>query len=217
MKRSQALIAALAVAGLLSGSAALSRSKGKAPTAVELTTDAGTIVIAIRSRQAPASSAAFLAQVRGKRYDGGSFFRTVRPDTERTQPPIQVVQAGVTDSGAPVAEGPIPHEDTARTGLRHIDGAVSLPRGPIGTTSATSFFISVGAHPALDFGGKRNADGQGFAVFGQVICGMDVVRKIHGLPVGGASPAPQMEGQMLAPPVVIRQARITAPRCPSGR
>jgi peptidyl-prolyl cis-trans isomerase A (cyclophilin A) len=207
------LVTIVIAMGALLSSAAVARRPAAPKTAVALETEAGVIVIAIQAKEAPASSGAFLAQVRGGRYDGGSFFRTVRPDTDTSQIPIRVIQGGTRDDGVPLAEAPIAHEDTRRTGLTHVDGAVSLPRAGIGTTTATSFFVSVGAQPALDFGGMRNPDGQGFAVFGKVICGMDVVRAIQSRPTSASSPSPAMQGQILEAPVRILRARITQPRC----
>ncbi len=92
---------------------------------------------------------------------------------------------------------PIPLERTSVTGLTHADGALSMARdGP--DTATSDFFLCVGPQPELDFGGRRNPDGQGFAAFGRVVAGMDVVRKIH------AAPA---DGQALSPPVAILSAR----------
>ena len=106
---------------------------------------------------------------------------------------IEVIQ------GAPSAErerssfAPIAIETTASTGLKHLDGTLSMARaGPNSATSA--FFICIGPQPALDFGGARNADGQGFAAFGQVTAGMDVVRAIQ---------RSSADGQKLTPPIVI--------------
>ena len=76
---------------------------------------------------------------------------------------------------------PIPHETTQQTGLRHADGTLSMARNEPGTASS-EFFICVGDQPELDFGGKRNPDGAGFAAFGKVLAGLDVVRKIHQSP-----------------------------------
>lgn len=207
------LAAGTTAAMLLSTLTAMSRQREPRQPAVELQTEAGVVTIVLHRQKAPASARAFLAQIRGKRYDGGSFFRAVRPDNDKAPYPIEVVQAGIREDGKPVAEARIPHEDTSRTGLRHIDGAVSLPRSAMGTGTATSFFVSIGAHPALDFGGKRNPDGQGFAVFGQVSCGMDVVRRIQALPVSADSPPSPMQGQILARPVKIVRARMVQSRC----
>lgn len=182
-------------------------------TAVRLATDLGDVVIGIFARRAPASSKAFLAEVESGHYDAGVFFRTVRKDNDNSEPNIEVVQAGVSDAAGEMDRDPVAHEDTSRTGLRHVDGAISLPRAAIGTTTAASFFVSIGDQPALDFGGKRNPDGQGFAVFAKVICGMEIVRKIHQLPAAGESPSPVMKGQVLTHPVIIKSARVVDPTC----
>ena len=92
-------------------------------------------------------------------------------------------------------------ERTRDTGLTHVDGAISMARdGP--DTATSDFFVCVGAQPELDFGGKRNPDGQGFAAFGRVVSGMDVIRKIHAAPASG---------QSLAPPVKILGASRATP------
>ena len=165
---------------------------------VRLTTSMGEIDLEVETERAPVSAENFLRCVAEGRYDGGRFHRTVRPDTEvRKDVPIEVIQAGP----APRWEGrdvpPIPLERTSATGLRHVDGAVSMARtGPDSAT--TDFFVCVGAQPSLDFGGARNPDGQGFAVFGRVTRGAEVVRRIQ---------AAKAEGQALTPPVEIVSAR----------
>jgi peptidyl-prolyl cis-trans isomerase A (cyclophilin A) len=96
---------------------------------------------------------------------------------------------------------PIAHEPTNRTGLRHLNGSISIARDAVGTGSAGAFFICIGDQPELDFGGRRNSDGQGFAAFGHVTRGMDVVRKIWSSKTQG--PAGSAEGELLASPVRI--------------
>lgn len=122
----------------------------------------------------------------------------MRPDTEvRKDVPIEVIQAGVAPEREKEDFDPVPLERTRDTGLRHVDGTVSMARAA--PDSATSdFFVCIGDQPSLDFGGARNPDGQGFAAFGRVVRGMDVARAIQ------AAPA---EGQSLAPPIAIRTAR----------
>jgi peptidyl-prolyl cis-trans isomerase A (cyclophilin A) len=102
---------------------------------------------------------------------------------------------------------PIAHETTAATGLSHVDGAVSIARAEPGTGSAGAFFICVGDNPSLDFGGMRNPDQQGFAVFGQVVEGMDVVRAIQQLPADQPTDNEYLKGQLLGEPVKILSAR----------
>jgi len=107
-----------------------------------------------------------------------------------------VIQASANPAREAEAFAPIPLERTRDTGLRHVDGAVSMARmGP--DTATHEFFICVGDQPELDFAGKRNPDGQGFAVFDRVVKGMDIVRKIH------AAPA---RDQTLDPPILIQRA-----------
>jgi len=139
----------------------------------------------------------FLRYVHEGFYADGSFFRTVTMDNQPTnQVKIQVVQAQANPAKEKEFFPPIPIERTRDSGLQHLDGTLSMARdGP--DTAQDSFFICLGDQPELDFGGRRNADGQGFAAFGHVIKGMDVVRKIH------AAPA---EGQRLTPPIRIQRA-----------
>lgn len=179
------------------------RAAAQAPSApstvrVVLETSLGTIEIAVDAAHAPATAANFLRYVDAGLYDGGRFHRTVRPGTEtNTAVPIQIVQASRAQgrTGLP----PIRLERTSTTGLKHVDGAVSMARS--GPDSATSdFFICIGDQPALDDGGARNKDGMGFAVFGRVVRGMDVVRRIQAAPVFPGS-------QTLEPPVPIVRAR----------
>ncbi|MBP9143605.1 MAG: peptidylprolyl isomerase [Thermoanaerobaculia bacterium] len=168
-----------------------------APVVVRLETELGAIDLEIDLVRAPLSAANFLRYVDAGRYDGGRFHRTVRPDTEtRPDVPIAVVQAGVAPLRQTEDFPPVPLERTRDTGLRHLAGTLSMARGT--PDSATSdFFVCLEDSPVLDFGGARNPDGQGFAAFGRVTSGLDVVRKIQ------ASPATD---QSLTPPVAIVRA-----------
>jgi peptidyl-prolyl cis-trans isomerase A (cyclophilin A) len=106
---------------------------------------------------------------------------------------IEVIQAGINPDRAKDEFPPIALERTKETNLAHRDGTISMARdGP--DTATSDFFLCIGDQPELDYGGKRNPDGQGFAVFGRVVRGMDVVKRIQ------AAPA---EGQTLRPPVKI--------------
>ncbi|HET8725253.1 MAG TPA: peptidylprolyl isomerase [Anaeromyxobacteraceae bacterium] len=163
---------------------------------VALRTPLGEIVLEVDVVRAPVSARNFLRYVDARRYDGGAFHRTVttRPDNQ----PRNAVKIDVVQAGAAPGEDfpPIPLERTRDTGLAHVDGAISMARdGP--DTATSDFFVCVGPQPELDHGGRRNPDGQGFAAFGRVVKGMDVVRKIH------AAPA---QGQSLRPPVPILEA-----------
>ena len=160
---------------------------------VVIQTDLGEIEVEVDSIHAPVTSANFLRYVDLGFYRVGRFHRTVRAENQPdNKVKIAVVQAGL-DSLRVKDFPPIPLERTRTTGLKHRDGTISMARdGP--DTATSDFFICVGDQPELDFGGKRNPDGQGFAAFGRVMLGMDVVARIHGAPA---------EGQTLEPPVRI--------------
>lgn len=178
-------------------SVTLRAAEPAAPVRVLLKTERGEIELLLDPTHAPATTANFLRYVDRGFYDGGRFHRTVKPDNQGGTPvKIEVIQAGINPAHLK-EDGPmIALERTRDTGLKHIDGAISMARdGP--DTATSDFFICVGAQPELDFGGKRNADGQGFAVFGKVVRGMDVVRAIQQAPA---------ERQKLTPPVKILKA-----------
>jgi len=195
---------------LASAAAALGSAGAAVPgdiPRVRLAIDAGRIDIDLFVRQAPLSAGDFLKYVDRRCYDGGSFFRVVRPDNDHGTPRIDVVQGGVRADVTPWA--PIAHETTRQTGIRHLEGTISIPRDKVGTGSGSEFFICIGAEPALDFGGRRNPDGQGFTAFGRVTKGMDLVRAIWQMDASGASADPYTAGQMLRQPVrIIRASRV---------
>ena len=179
----------IAGAGLLS----LALSGGATPTMAQtppppnpiplvvIHTDAGDIALGLNIHQAPATVCNFLRYVQAGRYVGGSFFRTVVAGTNANPNPIDVIQAATPAGSDDAGFGPIALERTRDTGLSHRAGVISMARdGPDSATS--SFFIVVEDAPALDFGGGRNPDGQGFAAFGYVAAGMEVVRAIQALP-----------------------------------
>ena len=166
---------------------------------VLLETDAGAIEIEVDAEHAPATSANFLKYVDAGHYTGGRFHRAVRMDNQPNNVVrIEVIQGAANVERRPEFPPPIPLERTSVTGLHHKDGTVSMARsGP--DSGRDEFFICIGDQPSLDFGGARNADGQGFAAFGRVVKGMDVVRRIQ----SGTT-----DGQTLTPPVrIIRAAR----------
>jgi peptidyl-prolyl cis-trans isomerase A (cyclophilin A) len=164
---------------------------------VVLRTALGDIEIELEARRAPITTANFLQYVDAGFYSGGFFHRAVRPDNQPDHRiKIEAVQAGMDPGRAAQAFPPIPLERTTITGVSHRNGTISMARGSP-DTAQHEFFICIGDQPALDFGGKRNPDGQGFAAFGQVVRGMDVVLRIQ------QSPA---EGQTLAPPIRILTA-----------
>ena len=187
-------VAGIVLAGLLAGSHAAAQSDtGVARVVVQ--TELGDIEIEVDSGRAPITAANFLRYVDLKHYDGGTFHRTVKMDNQPdNQIKIEVIQAGVNADRAKEGFPPIALERTNKTGLSHKDGVVSMARGA--PDSATSgFFICINDQPSLDFGGMRNPDGQGFAAFGRVVRGIDVVRRIQR--------APNTEAQRLTPPIKI--------------
>jgi peptidyl-prolyl cis-trans isomerase A (cyclophilin A) len=163
---------------------------------VVIETEKGDIEVELDAAKAPNTVANFLKYVDGGFYDGGRFHRTV---TLKNQPDdkvkIEVIQAGINPKKEKEEFAPIKLERTDKTGLAHKDGTISMARdGP--DTATSDFFICIGDQPELDFGGKRNTDGQGFAAFGRVLKGMEVVKKIQGGPA---------EKQALEPTIKIRK------------
>jgi peptidyl-prolyl cis-trans isomerase A (cyclophilin A) len=165
---------------------------------VRIQTELGDIEVVLEITRAPVTTSNFLKYVEGKFYDGGSFHRTVKPDNQpKNKVKIEVVQAAANPDREKESFPPIPLERTDRTGLKHRDGTLSMARdGP--DTATSDFFICIGDQPSLDYGGKRNPDGQGFAAFGRVVKGMEVVKQIQTAPA---------QEQQLTPPVRILQAR----------
>jgi peptidyl-prolyl cis-trans isomerase A (cyclophilin A) len=199
MRSSLRILCALCVSAVILFSSALAQQPPK-PARVLLETELGQIEIEADLARAPVNAANFLKYVDGGFYNGGVFHRTVtlKPDNQpQNTVKIEVIQAGINPDRKKEELPAIPLERTAKTGLAHKDGTVSMAR--LGPDTATSdFFICIGDQPELDFGGKRNPDGQGFAAFGRVVRGMDLVRKIHQSP---------SEGQRLTPPVRILSAK----------
>jgi peptidyl-prolyl cis-trans isomerase A (cyclophilin A) len=166
----------------------------------QVDTALGAFVIAVDPARAPVTVANYLAYVDAKQLDGGSVYRIVTPANQapETRHKIAVVQWGrhQTDE-QPAPRPPIVHETTQQTGLRHLDGTVSMARIAPGSATA-EFFICVGDQPELDFGGGRNPDGQGFAAFGQVVAGQAVVQALYRQ--GQAE-------QFLKAPIAVRSVR----------
>lgn len=182
----------------------LAQPKGQVAI-VRVETHLGNIDIAVDGEHAPITAANFLKYVDGRFYDGGRFHRATRPDNyvpaPPDRPPFQIVQADINPARAKEKFPPIRLERTTETGLTHTLGTISMPRGENADSATSGFVICLDARtPSLDFGSQRYPDGQGFAAFGRVVKGMDVVRRIHQQPV---------KGQSLDPPVTItRMYRI---------
>ena len=157
-------------------------------------TEMGEITLELYPDKAPVTAENFLTYVEENRFEGAVFYRIVRSDNQPDDSiRIAVIQGGLYEDNRPAMLSPIAHETTGQTGILHKDGVISMARWHPGTATS-EFFICVGDQPELDFNGRRNPDAQGFAAFGKVLSGMDVVKKIHQLPV---------EGQYLDPTVKI--------------
>ena len=167
---------------------------------VRLETTEGPIVVALEQGRAPITTANFLRYVDDKRFDGISFYRAVN-----VAPGFGLIQGGLRGDARKLLP-PIKHEPTTVTGLSHIDGAISMARNAPGTADA-NFFITVGAIPSMDADPKQSGDNLGFAVFGHVTEGMDIVRHILQEPTSPTEGEGVMKGQMLVQPVRILSAR----------
>jgi peptidyl-prolyl cis-trans isomerase A (cyclophilin A) len=173
---------------------------------VRIETPLGNIDVAVDAAHAPITAANFLKYVDAKLYDGGRFHRATRPDNYVPQlperPPMQIVQAGINPARARDGFPPIALERTTTTGLKHVAGTVSMARLAAADSATSDFFICLDDEPSLDFGSKRYEDGQGFAAFGRVVSGLDVVARIQQQPTNRSADTPAGR-QALTPPVTI--------------
>lgn len=205
------LVALLALFLLVPTVSALPQS-GPAPgmVRVRIETSAGNIVLALDAKRAPKTVANFLAYVDDGRLDGTGFYRASR----RTgNPKFGFVQGGVASDARRILPSP-PLEPTNQTGIRHTDGTVSMAHGSNIDGATGNFSIMVGDNPSLD---ARGSTRNGYAAFGRVVAGMDVVRKILARPTGGGRGP--MRGQMIQPqPVqIVRVVRLDGAPKPTGR
>lgn len=171
---------------------------------VILETELGVIEIEVYPEKAPLSAGDFLNYVDRKYYHGQGFYRVVRADNDPREMGMSLIQGGrgnLEPMGKPIA-----HESTKMTGLRNDAGSVAIAREEPGTGSAAFFFINIGNNNFLDHGGERNPDGEGYAVFGKVVSGMDVVKNIQAGEVVQASEDERTQGQFLKKPVIISKA-----------
>ncbi len=189
----------VAGAGLLMGAPASAVAAAKPRVVIK--TARGSIVVELEAGKAPLTSANFLRYVDAQAYDEGTFFRAARTPG--------VAKDG-TIVGAPAAKvrpfPPIRHESTTKTGLRHLNGTLSLGRFAPGTAT-NNFFICVGDQPYLDAHPAESGDNLGYAAFGRVVSGMSVAEKILSLPTNGATKFAEQRGQWLKPPVTIVSMR----------
>ena len=169
---------------------------------VTIQTSLGDIVVEIDTVNAPVTATNFLRYVDEGLYADALFHRVVRMDNQPTDSlRIEVIQGSMGPDRRGQGHPAIPMEGTGTTGLMHLDGTISMARGGP-DTATSSFFICNGAQPELDEGGMRNPDGRGFAAFGRVVSGMDIVRQIQAAPT---------DGQTLREPVMIQSIRRSGP------
>jgi peptidyl-prolyl cis-trans isomerase A (cyclophilin A) len=191
----------LAGLGVFGASRVLAQATPARPRVI-LTTGVGPITIELATDKAPLTSANFLRYVDARKLDRTRFYRAMKiaPD-----PLNGLIQGGVGGMAVELFP-PVAHESTTQTGLRHVDGTISLARNAPGTATC-DFFICIGPVPSLDADPTATGDNLGFAAFGQVTDGMDVVRKILLSPTSPTEGEGVMKGQMLDPTVPIITAR----------
>ncbi len=187
-------------AGLLLASPLGAQAQTAKPR-VAIQTSHGVIVVELEDKKATITSANFLRYVDKKKFDGGSFYRASRA---RGAPEKGSIQGGPSYRTRRFA--PIAHESTRLTGIRHKAGAISMARNEPGSATA-DFFICASPMAYLDARPGAPGDNQGFAAFGTVVKGMDVVRKILASKTDGVPQNPSMKGQMINPPVAMVSVR----------
>jgi len=175
---------------------------------VRLVTSAGTITLALDARRAPKTVANFMLYVDDGRLEGTEFYRTARRTSD---PKLGFVQGGIGTDARRILPA-LPLEPTSRTGIKHLDGTISMAHGLDPNSANGNFSIMVGDNPSLD----ARPNTPGFAAFGKVTGGMDVVRKMLAMPSGGGRGV--MRGQMILKPVtIVRAERLDGTAKPSGR
>jgi peptidyl-prolyl cis-trans isomerase A (cyclophilin A) len=202
------LAVALAAPLLALSTPALPQAKPAPGTVrVRLVTTAGPIVLALDGKRAPKSTANFMAYVDDGRLDGTKFYRAA---PRKADPSHGFIQGGVgTDARRTLS--PVPLEATDKTGIRHLDGVVSMAHGVSPDSATGNFSIMVGPNPSLDARGSY----RGYAAFGRVVSGMEVVRRILALPTCCGRDA--MKGQMIKDPVrIVRAQRLDGTPKPTG-
>lgn len=193
---------------LAAGAATPAAAQSAATVRVRLVTSAGNVVVALDARRAPRTTANFLRYVDDGRFDGTEFYRSAR---RRSDPRSGLVQGGIGTDARRILPS-IPLERTDRTGIRHTDGAISMAHGVDPHSAAGNFSIMVGDNPGLD----ASPTSPGFAAFGRVTAGMEVIRRILALPTGGGRGV--MRGQMITRPVrILRAERLDGTARPTGR
>ena len=172
------------------------------PVRVRLETDAGPITLELDHRHAPITTENFIAYVDQHRFDNIVFYRSSHVPHD---PQHGFIQGGIRHNFRLLLP-PIPLEPTSRTGLLHRDGTISMAR-TTPDSAMGDFVICIGANPGMDAGPHAPGDHLGYATFGRVVDGMDVVRRIHAMATDPRAGSGSMRGEMLSPPVRILNAR----------
>jgi peptidyl-prolyl cis-trans isomerase A (cyclophilin A) len=171
-----------------------------ATVSIVMTTSEGPITLALEKERAPLTTANFLRYVDEKRLDGVTFYRAMKLGAE-----AGLIQGGPQGDPKRILK-PVPHEPTTTTGLSHVDGTISLARFAPGSATA-DFFITIGPVLSLDANPAGSGDTAGFAAFGHVVEGMDVVKRILAAPTSPTAGVGVMKGQMIAAPVKVLTVR----------
>ncbi len=194
--RSVSMLAFCAAALLTTAASAPAASRVAAPVDVAIQTSAGTIVVRLDAARAPVTTANFLHYVDAGTYNGTTFYRTVSKANEPSSR-IEVIQGGLNPQAPNPMIRPIPLESTSKTGLHNTDGAIAMARTSDPNSGSTEFFLCIGDNRFLDAGGPT---GPGYAAFGKVVRGADVVRKIQ---------RSHANVETLAPPVrIVKMTRV---------
>lgn len=208
--RRRVILAALALATLPAAAPQNTPANKPVPglVRVRLITSEGAIVVALDAKRAPKTVTNFMAYVDDGRLDDTRFYRTAR---RKGNPKLGFIQGGIGGDARRMLDR-LPLEPTSQTGIKHLDGAISMAHGPDPNSGNANFSIMVGDNPGLD----AKPGNPGFAAFGRVVAGMDVVRRILAKPSGGGQDA--MKGQMILQPVtIIRAERLDGTPRPTGR
>jgi peptidyl-prolyl cis-trans isomerase A (cyclophilin A) len=172
---------------------------------VRIDTALGHVTLDLEAKKAPLTTANFLRYVDQKRYDKATFYRCSRPPNA-TDYEYGVAQGGLQNDPKLILP-PVAHESTTKTGLKHLNGAISMGRRAPGTATS-DFFICVGDQAYLDADPSQPGDNKGFACFGYVVEGLETVKKILALPVSPTAGVGVMKGEMLKKPLVMKMRRI---------
>ena len=209
LKRFAPLLAPALLALTAAGPPPPAESSAASDVYVAITTSAGTITLDLDAAHAPRTTANFLKYVDQKRFDGTTFYRSMHLDWGT--PPNGLIQGGTQNDPKRILK-PVAHEPTSETGILHKRGTISMARFAPGTATG-DFSIMVADQPGLD--AKTDATDPdakaGFAAFGHVVSGMDVVDRIWGMPRSATKGAGVMKGQMLDPTVKIVGMRRVPP------